>query len=139
VTVIVNQRADEASRTADNSCAYDAETEIGGVVYKARSRRGAPNELARQLVSAGIADQPVIVRTFGLTGEIAYRSLHGMAAWSYSEGRTTRLQRARWSDPTERFGAALDHPGEADLVGVAAADASLHPPRRNTPVLELTP
>lgn len=152
MTIVITQRADAPSRSADNSCAYDADTEIGGIAYSARSRRGASNELARQLVAAGIPDQPVIVRTFGLTGEIGYRSLHRLAAWSYSEGRTTRLQRARWTDPAERFGPAMDHPGEANLVGVTAADVSLHPAplpsfagqpvqvpctSGNTPVLEL--
>jgi hypothetical protein len=66
----------------ERSCVYEAECEIGGQRYSARSRHGAPNELARVLVSAGVADQPVEVRHAGIKGCISYRSLHQMARWT---------------------------------------------------------
>jgi hypothetical protein len=35
---------------------------VEGRTYTARSRHGAANELARQLVAAGLADRPMVIR-----------------------------------------------------------------------------
>jgi hypothetical protein len=74
------ERPLENSRTPERSCLYDAECEVGGQHYSARSRHGAANELARVLVCGGVPDQPVEIRQVGLKGCISYRSLHELAA-----------------------------------------------------------
>jgi hypothetical protein len=55
----MRQRPLENTRTPERSSIFEAECEIDGRRYSARSRHGAPNELARVLVSAGLPDQPV--------------------------------------------------------------------------------
>jgi hypothetical protein len=50
---------EESSRTPQKSCYWVAETTIDGIVYRARSRQGAANELARTLIAAGVADAPM--------------------------------------------------------------------------------
>lgn len=67
---------------------------IDGLDYHADSRSGASYALARVLVAAGIADQPVRVtsdirsgtETQRLRGALDYRSLHWMATRIISEG-----------------------------------------------------
>jgi len=59
------------SRTSRGSL---VDTEIAGEIYSQAARHGAPNALARILVSAGIPDGPVEVRYKGLAGVITYRS-----------------------------------------------------------------
>ena len=46
----------ENTRTAERSCSYEAECEVDGQRYSARSRHGAPNKLALLLVSAAVPD-----------------------------------------------------------------------------------
>jgi hypothetical protein len=55
--IVVQQRPDEETRTPGKSCHWVASTIVDGVTYRARSRRGAPNELARVLVEN--ASEPV--------------------------------------------------------------------------------
>jgi hypothetical protein len=98
--ITMRQRPLETTRTADRSSVYEAECEVDGQCYSARSRNGAPNELARVLVAAGIPDQPVESHHAGIKGWITYRSLHQMARWSYREG-TRRVQRVRWLPPPD--------------------------------------
>jgi hypothetical protein len=86
MTITIRQRTLENTRTPDRSCIYEAECEVDGRCYAATSRHGAPIELARLLVSARIPDQPVEGVTVGIKGGITYRSLHGMALWTYAEG-----------------------------------------------------
>src|SRR5580700_6963878 len=59
--IIVHQRPDEPTRTPNKSCRWIAEAVVDRRVFTARSRYGAPNELARVLVAAGIADAPMQV------------------------------------------------------------------------------
>jgi hypothetical protein len=92
----MRQRPLENTRTPERSSFFEAECEVDGRRYAARSRRGAPNELARVLVSAGVADQPVEVRHAGIKGCISYPSLHEMARWTYEESATVPLRRVRW-------------------------------------------
>jgi hypothetical protein len=135
MTISIHQRPLEERRTPENSCTWVAETEIAGQSFAARSRRGAPQELARALAAAGVPDQPVRVESAGLRGEMRYPSLHRMAGMTYVEGRSTLLQRARYRED-ERFaiageGAAepiglpsVTHP-EAPESGISPSDGSL--------------
>jgi hypothetical protein len=91
----------ERTRTPEKSCVFEAECEIDGRRYSARSRHGAPNELARLLVSVGIADQPVEVSHAGIRGCITYRSLHDLGRWAYQESAAVPLRRVRWKPPTD--------------------------------------
>ena len=93
------------TRTPERSCFYEAECEVDGRRYAARSRHGAANELARVLVSAGVPDQPVEVRHTGLKGCVSYPSLHEMAGWTYEESAGVSLRRVRWK-PLPDFTAA---------------------------------
>jgi hypothetical protein len=86
----------EDTRTPQRSCVYEAECEVDGRRYTARSRHGAPDELARVLISAGVADQPVEVRQVGIKGCISYPSLNELARWPYQESATVPLRRVRW-------------------------------------------
>jgi hypothetical protein len=65
-----------------------------------KSAHGAPNELARQLVAAGFADRPMVIRYQGLAGSMTYRSFHASATWTYSEGNQP-LRRVRYREPPE--------------------------------------
>jgi hypothetical protein len=92
---------DEANRTPNSACAWVAETMVEGRVYVARSRRGAPNELARQLVAAGLADRPMVVHHRGRVGTMmTCHSFHAAAAWTYSEGDQP-LRRVRYREQPE--------------------------------------
>jgi hypothetical protein len=43
----VYQHPEEGSCSANNACCWVAETIVNGISYSARSRHGAPHELAR--------------------------------------------------------------------------------------------
>ncbi|MGA8757659.1 MAG: hypothetical protein WB611_15250 [Stellaceae bacterium] len=86
----------ENTRTPEKSCIFEAACELDGQPYTARSRHGAANELARMLVAAGVADQPVEVCHAGIKGWITYCSLHELARWSYQESAKVTLRRVRW-------------------------------------------
>jgi hypothetical protein len=62
------QRPLENTRTPERSCVYEAECQVDGRRYSARSRQGVVNELARVLVSAGVPDQPAEIRQTGMKG-----------------------------------------------------------------------
>ena len=96
----VTVRSDEATRTANSACVWIAEAEIDGRTYVARSRHGAPNELARQLVAAGLADRPMVIRYRGLAGTLSYRSFHDAAKWTHKEGDRP-LRRVRHKERPE--------------------------------------
>jgi hypothetical protein len=112
--VTIRQHPLEDSRTSENSCAWIAETEIAGQRFEARSRRGAPQELARALVAAGIPDQPVQVENAGLRGAMHYRSLHSMAGGTFTEGIHTLLSRA----PYRAFDMAKPEPPEGSALRI---------------------
>src|SRR5262249_5927510 len=69
-------------------------------VYIARSRHGAPNELARRLVAAGLADRPMVIRNAGLAGNMTWSSFHAAATWTFNEGDQP-LHRVRHREPPE--------------------------------------
>ena len=105
----IRQRIVPGSRTRTGSL-WEASTEIGGESYSTTSRHGAPQALARMLPAAGIADQPVEVRsevcvfdngaeirTEELDGCISYQSLDAMAKTTFEEGDRP-LRRARFKE-----------------------------------------
>jgi hypothetical protein len=109
----IRQRPIPRSRTQTGSL-WEATAEIDGKSYFAVSRRGVPQAIARMLVAAGIADQPVEVRsevcvldagkemrTEELRGSITYRSLHAMAKWTFTEGAATPLHRVTFQEQPE--------------------------------------
>jgi hypothetical protein len=136
----IRQRPIPRSRTQTGSL-WEATAEIDGKSYFAVSRHGAPQALARVLVAAGIADQPVEVRsevcvidagkemrTEELRGCITYRSLHAMAKWTFTEGAATPLHRVRFQEQPEGV-FSIEAPGQEmrftpldDLVVVPGPD-----------------
>jgi hypothetical protein len=91
---------DERTRTPNSACAWVAEATVDGRTYTARSRHGATNELARQLVAAGIIDRPMMIHYRGLAGTMTWRSFHAAATWTYSEGDQP-LRRVRYKEQPE--------------------------------------
>jgi len=77
--VVVHQHPDETTRTANKSCVWIAETVIDGHRFTAKSRYGAVNELARQLVVDGVEDAPMHVYSAGLKGCLIWRSFYKAA------------------------------------------------------------
>jgi hypothetical protein len=128
----ISQRPEEATRTPENSCCWVAETMIVGKSYAARSRRGAPHELARLLASAGIPDQPVIVRSRDLAGHLLYRSLHAMAGFTIEENSGTTPRHVKWRElaPDLCPGNGV---GEAQKGGGTAAEVSQALPAAASP------
>jgi hypothetical protein len=98
--ITVTTWPDEARRTPNSACAWVAEATVDGRTYTARSRHGAPNELARQFVAAEITDRPMVIRYRGLAGTMTYRSFHAAATWTFSEGDQP-LQRVRYRERPE--------------------------------------
>ena len=74
---------DGCKGSAAERCRFEGRT------YTARSRHGAANALARQLVAAGLADRSMVIRYHGLAGTMIYHSFHTAAismsmAWANS-------------------------------------------------------
>jgi hypothetical protein len=90
----------EATRTPNSACIWVAEVMVDGRIYTARSRHGAPNELARQLVAAGVIDRPMVVHYRRLAGTMTWRSFHAAATCTYSEGDQP-LRRVRHKEQPE--------------------------------------
>jgi hypothetical protein len=55
---------------------------------------------ARQLVAAGLADRPMVIRYHELAENMTYRSFHAAAMWTFGEGERT-LRRVQYRDPPE--------------------------------------
>ena len=119
----IRQRPVPRSRTQTGS-PWKASTEIDGKTYSATSRHGGPQAPARVLIAAGIADQPVEVRsevcvfdngaemgTEELRGCVRYRSLYGLAKWTFTEGAATPLHRVRFQDQPEGV-FSIEAPGQ---------------------------
>jgi hypothetical protein len=66
--IAVTTWPDEAKRTSNSACVWIAEATVEGRIHIARSRHGPANELARQLVAAGLLDRPMVIRCRGLAG-----------------------------------------------------------------------
>jgi hypothetical protein len=139
MTIRVYQHAEETTRSANNSCSWIAETIVNGIVYSVRSRYGAAHELARVLVAAGIPDAVMRVTTAGLRGEMVYRSVHAMAAYTFRENAQTPVRRARWvapEDATQRDQAAPT-PGANAPPGTPVAAQASRAPTTSPPQPEL--
>jgi hypothetical protein len=95
----VHQHPDETVHTA-RGCPWVAECEVAGIIHTVRSRSGAPYALARILVEAGIADQPMVVIAQGIAGETRYRSFHQIAGYTIQESSTVPIHRNRWEPYT---------------------------------------
>jgi|SRR5215813_9469217 len=118
----------EPSRSKERPCFYDAETVVDGVRYVARARHGASYDLARKLVAAGIADQPVEIRQEGLRGGITFRSLYRMAERTVTEGSSRPLHSQRWGDLREAFlGAPTRDSLQGTGSGVRSTAGPIHP------------
>lgn len=76
-----------------------AETVIDGTPYSAHSRNGAPNELARMLVEAGVDDDVMRVYQEGVRGYLEWRSMHHAATRTFSEGALTPLRCVKYAPP----------------------------------------
>jgi hypothetical protein len=116
------QRPLADNRTPERSCLYEAEGEVDGRRYSARSRHGAPNELARALVLAGVSDRPVEVCQAGVKGGLTYRSLH---EFTCEESATVPLRQARWRPPPD-FGVEV-RGRNAQNRGASSATAAEEP------------
>jgi hypothetical protein len=123
--IIVTTWPDEVTRTPNSACAWVAEAMVEGCVCVARSRHGAPNELARQLVAAGLADRPMVIHYRGRAGTMTYRSVHAAAIWTYSEGDQP-LRRVRYREQSE--GLFLGSGTREKCVSSRAADVVEVPP-----------
>jgi hypothetical protein len=91
--ILVHCRPLPETRTPNSSAAWLAECEVDGRKFEARSRHGAPNELARRLVEAGVPDAPIEIHYDGLAGVIRYSSSHAAARWTFTENQSTLLRR----------------------------------------------
>ena len=134
ITII--QQPLQETRTPENSCLWLAECMVGGRHFEARSRRGAPAELARTLVAAGVPDQAVVVDAVVgghlRRGALTYRSLRRLAGWTWTEGdrplqcvpyRSPSEWVARLSERPQNGGGtpAPVHPDALDLIAVEIA------------------
>ena len=138
--ITIYQMADETSRSPDRPCYYAATAEWRGQNFTARARYGVINDLARQLTAAGAEDHFVEVRTAGIPGYAAYRSLHMLATRTVSEVPTTPLRDTRWIDPAPRLAAlATTGVSKAVLSTCLGSDASSQPPTAIPPQMETTP
>jgi hypothetical protein len=84
--------------TTNSACVWIAEATVEGRTYTVRSRHGGANELGRQLVAAGLADRPMVIRYHELAENMTYRSFHAAAMWTFGEGER-KLRRVRYRDP----------------------------------------
>jgi len=135
IPIAVTTCPNEATRTPNSACIWIAEATVEGRTYTARSRHGAPNELARQLVAAGIIDRPMVIRYRGLAGTMTCRSFHAAAIWTYSEGDQP-LRRVRHKEQPEGLflrsgdGENAFHRAPDDVVVIPEPDPLKTGPRK---------
>src|SRR5215472_11901898 len=125
MTIIVHQRPLEATRTANKSCKWVAEAIVNGRTYTAISRMAPANDIARQLVAAGVPDAPMHVYTAGLKGCMIWQSFHKAAGRTCEESAAKPVHGARWSNPADRVAqftaASRDKQGVKPLGGTLVA------------------
>lgn len=95
--ITVTTWSEETTRTPNSVCIWVAEATVDSRTYTVRSRHGAANELARQLVTAGLADRPMVISNRGRVGTGTYRSFHAAAQWTFTEGNQP-LRRVRYME-----------------------------------------
>ena len=126
--ILVNQYMQPDSRTQNNGSAWIAEAMVDGKLYSARSRHGAPMALARELVAAGVGDQPVRVSTDGVAGHLTYRSLHRMAGRTIVESATKSVRDQKWVLADHVWGKNRDERGGDDEQAVGGFTPHDYPP-----------
>jgi hypothetical protein len=131
LAIVVRVRPLEETRTPNSGCVWLAQCEVEGRRFEARSRHGAANALARDLVAAGITDRPLEVRFDGVAGCLRWGSLAAAAGRTYTEGNRP-LQCIRWVAPQDGVQAIRAGPKQE----VLAPAATLLPPEPPTPVKE---
>jgi hypothetical protein len=133
--ILVHCRPLPETRTRNSSAAWLAECEVDGRRFEAKSRHGAPNELARRLVEAGVPDAPIEIHYDGLAGSMRYRSFHEAARWTFVESQSTPLRRG----PFREFGEASKGPGRCYRVTADALQARRPGPWEVGPATALFP
>jgi hypothetical protein len=113
------------TRTSNSACAWLAECEVDGRRFNARSRHGAPNALARELVAAGIPDDALEIHFEGLAGTMRYPSFHAAAGWTFSESASTPLRRV----PFREFDLDQGEPFEGPARCTVPANIGVEGPR----------
>jgi hypothetical protein len=98
--IAVTTRSDGGDPVTELGLHLDRRGNCGRSAFTARSRHGASNELARQLVAAGLADQPMAIHCRGLAGTITWPSFYAAATWTFSEGDRP-LRRIRYKERPE--------------------------------------
>jgi hypothetical protein len=135
--IVVTSRPDETTRTPNGPCFWIAEATVDGHQFRARSRHGAPNALARQLLAAGLADRPMVISYRGLAGAMTYRSFHAAAKWTYTEGASTPIKKVSYREWKPGAPILTECPetveGEGQERGGALFDGSLEPGGSVTP------
>ena len=121
--IVVRVRPLEETRTPNSGCVWLAECEVEGWRFEARSRHGAANALARELVAAGIADRPLEVLCNGVAGCLRWGSVAAAARRTYTEGNRP-LQCIRWITPQDAVQAIRAPPKQ----GVERTAVRLMPP-----------
>jgi hypothetical protein len=123
------------TRTQNSAAAWLAEAEVGGRRFEAKSRHGAPNALARELVAAGIPDQPIEIRYEGLAGSMRHKSFHTLAGRTFTKSASTPVRRVVFREypEEERLEGAGALRGEGQERGEGISDGSLEGDNRVTP------
>jgi hypothetical protein len=121
--IVVRVRPLEETRTPNSSCIWLGECDVDGRRSEARSRHGAANALARELVAAGVADRPLEVHFDGRAGCLRWGTFAAAAKRTYTEGNRP-LQCIRWIAPQEAVQAIRAAPKQ----GVEAPAATVMPP-----------
>jgi hypothetical protein len=131
LAIVVRTMLLEETRTPNSGCVWLAQCEVEGRRFEARSRHGAANALARDLVAAGITDRPLEVRFDGVPGCLRWASVTAAAGRTYTEGNRP-LQCIRWIAPQNAVQAIRAGPKQ----GVLAPAGTEVPPEPPTPVKE---
>ena len=127
--IMVRVRPLEETRTPNSGSVWLAECEVGGRRFEARSRHGAANALARELVASGMPDRSLDVHFEGLAGFLHWGSITAAAKRTYTEGNRP-LQCIRWVAPQDAVQAIRAAPKQ----GVKGPPATPVPPEPQTPV-----
>jgi hypothetical protein len=126
--ILLTQYPLEETRTLNGVCYWVAETTLqDGRFFSVRSKHGASNGVARQLVAPGIPDQPMETcdKQSGLKA-LTCRSFHAAAKWTYTEGAATLLQRVRYQEFHGLPGSDADAvPGEGEPMPAGCPETVL--------------
>jgi hypothetical protein len=132
--VVVKVKPLDQTLTPNSACVWLAEAWVGGRHFEARSRHGALNALARELVAAGIADRPLEVHFEGLAGCLRWGSFAAAATRTYTEGNRL-LQCIRWVGPQDAVQTIRAPPKQRveELAGTVVCPPDPGPRQRRPP------